>query len=78
MADTITTTGTSTTGYTAQCGHYLPCGYCAIMKSICPMFGYLSTPRDTTPVPTWKMNEVTGGYHAGRGADIDLEAKDDG
>ena len=59
MIDNTTSTTTSTTGtatYTCTCGHYLPCGYCAIMKSPCPMRMTIGSPIVT---PTWSLNEVT-------------------
>ena len=57
MADTITTTGTSVTGYPPACGSRLPCGLCLITNRPCPYA--MSTLWDTTPVPTWNPYEVT-------------------
>ena len=67
MADTITTTGTSVTGYPPACGSRLPCGLCLITNRPCPMQTTFTSPWDTTPVPTWELNEVT----------CTTEAKDD-
>lgn len=39
--------------YAQYCGNRLPCGYCRLMGSICPLQPTITTPSwDTTPITT--------------------------
>lgn len=52
MESNTTTTTTTGTGYsyTNYCFNRLPCGYCRILNSPCPV------PTNTFTVPTWDPN----------------------
>lgn len=52
--ENTTGTATSTTAFNNYCGHRLPCGYCRIMQSPCPML--YGCPTTTL---TWNSYEAT-------------------